>query len=485
MVTKLNPKVFISYSWSSERFKNTVRSWADQLLAHGIDVVLDQYDLRPGDDMYAFMERMVLDSSVTNVLIICDKEYSNKANSRDSGVGTESQIISSELYKKVKQSKFIPIFFEFDESDSPYRPVYLKPRFGIDFSSIEMVNRNWDQLIRVLYEKPKFEKPPLGETPEHISSESISTLNLGSLKSRYSALEHSISTESKRTSFYRTKFLESCVETSDRLRVREAPDMSTFGQKLLTDCNQLKNVRNIIVDWLLLETKGEVTNEFIEDLIDFLENIIELKEASANLNVWEPSWSEAHVIFLYETFIYIVATLIKTRRYELLHEIFVNDYLLPEGNRMSNDSFTKFTSFFGSTEFLGTVISPLGKTFLSPMAEMVHRQADRTDINFKSLIEAETLIYLMSLIVSGAGWWYPGTVNYANHNVVSDFFLKAEHRKGFENLSVVTGVNDSTDLGNKVLNAVERQESQRSIFSPPGINSRYVFNLENLYAKQR
>lgn len=126
MVIKLNPKVFISYSWSSERFKDTVRSWADQLLADGIDVVLDQYDLRPGHDMFAFMERMVLDSSVTHVMIICDKEYSNKANSRNSGVGVESQIISSGLYEKVKQSKFIPIFFEFDKGGDPCIPAYLK-----------------------------------------------------------------------------------------------------------------------------------------------------------------------------------------------------------------------------------------------------------------------------------------------------------------------------------------------------------------------
>lgn len=151
---------------------------------------------------------------------------------------------------------------------------------------------------------------------------------------------------------------------------------------------------------------------------------------------------------------------------------------------MSDVSFTKFTSFFGITEFLGTVISPLGKTLISPIAEMVHRQADRTDINFKSLIEAETLIYLMSLIVSGAGLWYPGTVHYANFNVVPEFFLKAEHRKGFENLSVVTGVNDSTVLRDKVVKAVERQESRRSFFQPFEINSRYILNIDNLYSKQ-
>ena len=481
---KSKPKVFISYSWSSEQFKETVRIWADRLLKNGIGVVLDQYDLKPGDDMYAFMEQMVLDSSVTHVMIVCDKKYSSKANARNSGVGTESQIISSELYKKVKQNKFIPIFVEFDESGEPCIPVYLNSRLGIDFSSIEMVNRNWDELIRLLYNKPKLEKPALGEPPEHISDESNSTLNLGVLKSRYVTLEQSIISESGQISFHRTKFLESCIETSDELRVRESPDTSSLGRRILTDCNRLKNVRNLIVDWLLLETSGEVTNDFVEDLINFLEKLIEQKEAPSILDSWQPHWFEAHVIFLYETFLYIVATLLKTRRYRLLHEIFFNDYLLPEIKRTSSDSFTKFTSFYGSTEFLGKEISPPGKKFTSPIAEMVHRQADRTDINFNSLIEAEMLIYLMSLIVSGAGWWYPGTVHYAKFNSIPNFFLKAEHRKGFEKLSIVTGVNDSTTLKNRVAEVMERQQFPYSFVHNHGFGLEYILNIDKLNSKQ-
>ena len=33
-------------------------------------------------------------------LIISDKKYADKANGRDGGVGTETQIISAEVYKK-------------------------------------------------------------------------------------------------------------------------------------------------------------------------------------------------------------------------------------------------------------------------------------------------------------------------------------------------------------------------------------------------
>ena len=90
------PKVFVSYSWSSPLHQQLVQSWAERLIADGIEVVLDIYDLKEGHDKYAFMERMVTDETVTHVMIVCDKIYTEKADARKAGVGTESQIISKE-----------------------------------------------------------------------------------------------------------------------------------------------------------------------------------------------------------------------------------------------------------------------------------------------------------------------------------------------------------------------------------------------------
>ena len=109
------PKAFISYSWTSPGHQERVRSWADRLMNDGVKVMLDIYDLKPGQDKYHFMEKMVTDDSVKHVLMMCDKSYKEKADKRKSGVGTESQIISNEVYEKVEQTKFIPIVCEKDE----------------------------------------------------------------------------------------------------------------------------------------------------------------------------------------------------------------------------------------------------------------------------------------------------------------------------------------------------------------------------------
>ena len=57
-----NPKIFISYSWANQDHEAWVVQLATDLLESGIDVVLDKWDLKEGQDAHAFMERMVSDA---------------------------------------------------------------------------------------------------------------------------------------------------------------------------------------------------------------------------------------------------------------------------------------------------------------------------------------------------------------------------------------------------------------------------------------
>ena len=76
------PKIFISYSWSSDAL---VLELAQRLVSHGVDVVLDKWELKEGQDKYAFMERCVNDPEITRVLIICDKAFWSDIRARRSG----------------------------------------------------------------------------------------------------------------------------------------------------------------------------------------------------------------------------------------------------------------------------------------------------------------------------------------------------------------------------------------------------------------
>ncbi|MGB2865026.1 MAG: SEFIR domain-containing protein [Sedimentisphaerales bacterium] len=449
----MKPKVFISYSWTSPGHQALVKQWADLLLADGVDVVLDIYDLKEGHDKYAFMERMVTDVGVTHVLVVCDKIYSEKADARKAGVGTESQIISREVYEKVEQSKFIPIVCEVDEKGNPFLPAFLKSRIWIDFSTPEAVNENWEQLIRVLYGKPLHQKPKPGKTPAYVGDDSASPSSPAI--SKYNAFKQAILHGKAGLSLYRRDFLDACIDFADSLRVRDRPNVDSLGEKVLADCGLLKQVRNHIIDWVLLEATGAPSPEFSEALVGFLERMRELKSRPPELNSWNDAWFEAHSLFVYETFLYIVAALMKANDYEVLHEVFTSHYLLPETERYGEQQFDTFDSFCGYSETLQKVLATEGRRLYSPAAELIKRQADRKDLPFSSVIEAELVVLLMTLLTPNAQW-SPGTLYYASYRRDFPFFLRATQHKGFKKLATITGINDADKLRAAVKEGHER-----------------------------
>ena len=76
------PRVFISYSWTSTKFQQQVKELAERLVHDGVDVVLDIWDLKDGQDKFHFMEQCVTDPQIDRVLIICDSGYAEKADAR-------------------------------------------------------------------------------------------------------------------------------------------------------------------------------------------------------------------------------------------------------------------------------------------------------------------------------------------------------------------------------------------------------------------
>ncbi len=160
------PKVFISYSWTSEEYKRRVLDLAIRLRNDGVDVILDQWELRPGHNIYAFMEQSLKDSD--KVLILCDKEYASKADNRSRGVGAETQIITPDVYGKYRQEKFIPVIVE----KSAVVPSYLRSVDAVYYTKDE----EYKDLFLAILGKPREEKRPLPEaTFEWLIDKSITS----------------------------------------------------------------------------------------------------------------------------------------------------------------------------------------------------------------------------------------------------------------------------------------------------------------------
>ena len=148
------PKVFISYAWETEDHRAWVKSLADKLLSDGIEAILDQYDVSPGDRLPQFMEQSV--SAADYVLIVCTPTYKKKADGRMGGVGYEGHIISNELYSKSNERKFIPLLKEGDPEES--MPSFLAGKLAIDLRG-GLDAAGYDDLCATLFHLKR--KPPV------------------------------------------------------------------------------------------------------------------------------------------------------------------------------------------------------------------------------------------------------------------------------------------------------------------------------------
>ncbi len=468
------PKVFISYSWTNQQHQDRVREWADRLLSNGIDVILDIYDLQEGQDKNAFMERMVTDPYVTHVLVICDKGYAEKADARKQGVGTESQIISQKVYDQVEQTEFIPIVCEFKDPDTPYLPTFLQSRIWINFSSLEAVNSNWEQLIRRLYGKPIHKKPQIGKPPVYLNDTAVP---LSPARSQYDLLRQAILEAKPGVSLYREAFLAVCIEYADELRVRVQPE-GNLGEKILEDCGKLISVRDCVVDWVLLESKVAPSEDFFEALIDFLEKLLELKARPVELNSYNENWFEAHRLFVFETFLYIIAALLETRAFKDLNNVFTSHYIAPTTERYHDRKFIMFDDFYAYSDILNPILASEGQKLLSPAAALLKRQANREDIPFSDLIQADLLTLLMAFITPNTRW-YPQLMYYSSYSEDFLFFTRASQHKHFANLAIVTGIADADTLREKFREGYEQSSiGQQSFYFRQ--NFWTAMNMDNL-----
>ena len=156
-----HPKVFISYSHDSPEHKRWVSELGAKLRHKGVDVVLDQWDLGPGDDFTRFFEVGIRDFD--RVLVICTDNYVKKANDREGGVGYEVQIVTAQLVENLGIDKFIPIIRQ--ASGKKKAPTCLEARVYIDFTDESQFDEKFNELLHELHRVPVVQKPPLGKNP--------------------------------------------------------------------------------------------------------------------------------------------------------------------------------------------------------------------------------------------------------------------------------------------------------------------------------
>ena len=327
------PKIFISYAWGDEEYQGLVLAFAEKLVGDGIDVILDRWDLTEGNDTYAFMEKSVNDTSITNVLMLLDPIYAQKADGHKGGVGTETQIISAKVYQEVSQDKFIPIVMKRDEEGNVCKPTYLQGRLHFDLSDPEKYDAEYTRLVKKLYGVEVFEKPQLGSKPDWVDKPM--TLPHKNMVA-YESLKKQTSDATKQNAF--SQYLN---EIKDLFIVFASQQIFTCnkGSEYISLYNETADIRE---KYLLLLSYSSYVNDAPKMIADFLEETYNAADSLQTIT------AEIVRIRIHELFIYTIAFYLKIKAYLGAGYLLGKTYFTKTG-RYHSDGAESFHLFYSAT----------------------------------------------------------------------------------------------------------------------------------------
>lgn len=452
-----NPKVFISYSWHPEKNKIWVQRLAERLIQDGVNVKLDVWDLKHGHDKYVFMEQMVKDPDIKKVLVICNEDYARKADDRTGGVGTESTIMSSDIYSLAEQTKFIPILVE-KKNGEPCLPTFLKSRMYIDMSSNDIYELGYDQLLRDIYEKPLLRKPALGKMPSYLAADEPVLL---STAQEQRMLKEKVA-ESTNLQTWIAKYGDKLIESLDQFKVTfrggKTCDLIEMIEKSIASMQVVNNDFMSFVETVASnsECNGEQFVDFFEKLLQYYENKdIELASSTDSWHLCNDNYR----FFNYELFLSFTAIMLKHERFDIIKEVIDTDYCILSnrlGRQIKALNFAEFQKYNYTLDYHKNK----GFSSSSQVAILLNNYGGE---KFDSWVEVDILLYYLSLIYGKPGdrmsMWYPTLSIY---NRAFEILPKIASMRYFEKAKVMFGVGDKDSF--KTLLVRTKDELQRDAY---------------------
>lgn len=437
-------KVFISYCWSTPEHENWVYNLAECLMSDGIEVKYDKWDLKEGQDKYAFMESMVNDDTINKVLVICDKGYKEKADKRCGGVGTETQIITAELYNKVEQTKFIPIIAEQGESFDSYMPTFIKSRIGIDLSKNETFEDEYEKLLRTITERPKYRKPKIGTLPSYLFEDEKNNFKTKNIVTSFK--NNLYKNPQQALSFVDDFFLE-FMNSLDTFSLKDN-DLTEPQDEIIY--NRIHDMQKLRDDYIILLNYWSKDQTFfnIDKIISFFEKLYNYAYQKSNGNPYDIKF-EHYGFLIMELFIYTITILLDNQQYEAVYTLLNTKYFFNK-NFDLDDEPKNFKVFNFHSQILENRNTRLKLNRISITADILINRSVVNGINYRDkIIDSDILIYYISNLNSNEIYdiWFPYTYIYTgfrNHKI--DILKRLISKRHFEKIKVLFGVKTTEEL---------------------------------------
>lgn len=433
-----NPKVFVSYSWSSPDHEAWVIRMCKELADNGIHVELDRWALKEGHDTLAFMERMVNDPTINKVVIVSDRAYAEKANSRSKGVGTETQIITPEIYGNAQQTKFVVVVPEMDEHGRPFLPTYYKSRLYIDLSSAERYAAGMEQLVRWVWDKPIFERPEVGPPPSFVTQSSHETLGTSAAYRRSMA---AIVDSRPNSGVLASDYLRLVSTNLERFRITDGP--GEFDERFVSNIQAFTPYRDEVLGVIRELARHFPTPSTWTIVHSFFESLI---------HYFYPPKTETHYrredfdnfkFITQELFLHTIALLLRERCFSAVDILCSKSYYAPN-NRSADGALVPFTVFRHYLPTFENRNQRLDLRRLSLVADTLKERCPATS-PFDELMQADFVLYLrdsLTCMTEQRRAWFPDTLVFAETRYGAfEMFARSASKEYLGTFDVALGQN--------------------------------------------
>ncbi len=353
------------------------------------------------------MEKMVTDTSITKVILICDKAYAVKADGRASGVGTEAQIISAEVYTKQAQDKFVAVIAEKDESGKAYLPVYYKSRIYIDLSEPELYSENFEKLLRWIFNKPLFIKPELGKVPSFITDANATLLGTSALAKR---VIEGIKTDKSYYVGALEEYLTVFSENLERFRIGEGS--GEIDDRIVKSTEEFLPFRNEFLQVITALSQYSNTITHMPRIHKFFESLATYFWRKPDTNYYNEWGFDNFKFIVHELFLYALAILLRAENFEAATYLTSEMYYISENPDTGRSKTTSYSIF---RQYLPSLVhrnQRLNLHRISVRADMLEQRSKTSGLQFRHLMQADFICFIKASL-SDENWW-PETLLYAN-----------------------------------------------------------------------
>ncbi|MFC1944255.1 hypothetical protein ACFLX5_01985 [Chloroflexota bacterium] len=397
-------------------------------------------------------------------------------------MGTETQIISPEVYNKEDQNKFVAVQAERDENGTPYLPTYYRSRIYIDLSYSNLYAVNFEQLLRWIYDKPLYVKPELGKRPSFLSEDN--PISLGTTSKFRRALD-AVTNNKQYAKGALSEFFSTFASKLEGFRITD--EEGEFDDKVVDNIDKFLPFRNEAIEIFLAIAQYLNDSETIQLLHRFFESLIPYMEKPENVTSWQ-NWDFDNFKFIiHELFLYVVACLLKYECFDSLAYLLRQDYYVEGSSKYGKSAMVPIRIFQRSTLSLEHRNKRLGLIKLSLRADLLEQRSKSSGIAFRQLMQADFVLFIRDSFESmrneAYNSWWPISLVYTEwQKEPFEIFARARSQEYFDKMKCIFNIQHK-EHSNLLFDAFRNNKLTVPTWTFHSLNPEILIGFEKLATK--